>query len=142
MKKMAFIVMSTLALTGCSGLDAEPAPKIPDLKHVCIRSDASDLNGSAVIAEAFQQSLKQRHITSELYSGNTIPAKCTYLLSYNFKTSRKLIKRGSVTLTNNDTKMRLGYVGYALRGDNQDVAKVSGLQGQTDAMISELLKNQ
>jgi lipoprotein len=141
MKKIAFII-SALTLSACSGLDAEPAPKIANLKHICIRSDASDLNGSSVIADAFKNSLQKRGITSEIYSDKEAPAKCTYSLTYNFKTARKLIKRGSVVLTNNDSKMRVGYVGYALRGDNQDVAKVSGLQGQADFMISELLKNQ
>ena len=141
MKKIAFII-SALTLSACSGLDAEPAPKIANLKHMCIRSDASDLNGSSVIADAFKNSLQKRGITSEIYSDKEAPAKCTYSLTYNFKTARKLIKRGSVVLTNNDSKMRVGYVGYALRGDNQDVAKVSGLQGQADFMISELLKNQ
>ena len=141
MKKIAFII-SALTLSACSGLDAEPAPKIANLKHICIRSDASDLNGSSVIADAFKNSLQKRGITSEIYSDKEAPAKCTYSLTYNFKTARKLIKRGSVILTNNDSKMRVGYVGYALRGDNQDVAKVSGLQGQADFMISELLKNQ
>ena len=141
MKKIAFII-SALTLSACSGLDAEPAPKIANLKHICIRSDASDLNGSSVIADAFKNSLQKRGITSEIYSDKEAPAKCTYSLTYNFKTARKLIKRGSVVLTNNDSKMRVGYVGFALRGDNQDVAKVSGLQGQADFMISELLKNQ
>ena len=141
MKKIAFII-SALTLSACSGLDAEPAPKIANLKHICIRSDASDLNGSSVIADAFKNSLQKRGITSEIYSNKETPTKCTYSLTYNFKTARKLIKRGSVVLTNNDSKMRVGYVGYALRGDNQDVAKVSGLQGQADFMISELLKNQ
>ena len=141
MKKIAFII-SALTLSACSGLDAEPAPKIANLKHICIRSDTSDLNGSSVIADAFKNSLQKRGITSEIYSDKEAPAKCTYSLTYNFKTARKLIKRGSVVLTNNDSKMRVGYVGYALRGDNQDVAKVSGLQGQADFMISELLKNQ
>ena len=141
MKKIAFII-SALTLSACSGLDAEPAPKIANLKHICIRSDASDLNGSSVIADAFKNSLQKRGITSEIYSDKEAPAKCTYSLTYNFKTARKLIKRGSVVLTNNDSKIRVGYVGYALRGDNQDVAKVSGLQGQADFMISELLKNQ
>ena len=141
MKKIAFII-SALTLSACSGLDAEPAPKIANLKHICIRSDASDLNGSSVIADAFKNSLQKRGITSEIYSDKEAPAKCTYSLTYNFKTARKLIKRGSVVLTNNDSKMRVGYVGYALHGDNQDVAKVSGLQGQADFMISELLKNQ
>ena len=141
MKKIAFII-SALTLSACSGLDAEPAPKIANLKHICIRSDASDLNGSSVIADAFKNSLQKRGITSEIYSDKEAPAKCTYSLTYNFKTARKLIKRGSVVLTNNDSKMRVGYVGYALRGDNQDVAKVSGLQCQADFMISDLLKNQ
>ncbi len=142
MKKIAFIIMSDLTLSACSGLNAEPAPKIANLKHICIRSDANDLNGSSVIAEAFKNSLKKRGITSEIYSTKEAPAKCTYSLTYNFKTARKVIKRGSVSLISNGSNMRIGHVAYALRGENQDMAKVSGLQGQTDFLISELLKNQ
>lgn len=144
MKKLVLMTTSIAILTGCAaGIDnSKPVEPRSDLKHICIKEKKTGLNfTSKETVEFISNSLKQKNITSEIYTAQS--PNCKYVLSYLVKGKKEIILRGSLTLTEfaNNTKNNIGTVSYKYRGKERESAKLTGIQGQFDKMVLELFKN-
>ncbi|QIM62074.1 hypothetical protein A1D29_01415 [Pasteurellaceae bacterium Orientalotternb1] len=143
MKKLALLGLSVFALTACSTttLKSSPPKKLNDLKHICIKD--SDAPKIPQFTKLIAENLTQRGITSEIKT--EVSASCHYALAYSLNTNAEgLISSAKLRLSsiNGDYRKSLGETSYWLKGDEEKmrVAK-TGLKGQVDTIVNELLKN-
>ncbi|OOH90649.1 hypothetical protein BMT54_04230 [Pasteurellaceae bacterium 15-036681] len=145
MKKLAFLLASSVVLTACSaGIStSEPVEKRADLTKICIQERPTHLNvTSQDIVQFIQESLAKKNIKSETFKGS-LPEHCNNYLKYAFGGKRDLIVRGKMELIEVKDQKRtgIGVVGYKYRGDEKESAQQVGLKGQIDKMVSELFQN-
>ncbi|MGV6989154.1 hypothetical protein ACWA5Z_09755 [Testudinibacter sp. P80/BLE/0925] len=141
MKKLILpLMLSTAALTACSTIsNSEPVEKRDDLKHICIKDSANP--PITDFSNYLANSLNKKGITSE--KGLDYAASCKYVLAYSLRAEDGYVLRAKLRLSEiqGDTRSNIGEVSYKQRGDEKDNVKVTGVQGQTDLMINDLLQN-
>lgn len=143
MKKFALLSLSVFALTACSTtvLKSSPPKKLNDLTHICIKD--SDSPKIPQFTRLIAENLTQRGITSEIKT--EVSANCRYAFAYSLNTNAEgLISSAKLRLSsiNGDYRKNLGETSYWLKGNEEKmrVAK-TGLKGQVDTIVNELLKN-
>lgn len=138
MKKL--VLLLSLGLVGCSSAiitNSEPLKNPNEVKHVCVKQGKAEY-----FAKALSESLNKRNISTEIYKTDPQPS-CKYLLAYSLADRNGLAVRAKVRLSikNGESLVSLGEVSYKQRGEEKERAARTGVQGQTDLMISELFKN-
>lgn len=134
------VAFLSLVLTACSSVitNSHPIERTNDIKHICVKQTKSD-----EFAQALSQSLNKRNISTEIYQ-DTPSSKCQYLLAYSLVEEDSVALRAKIRLSKAEAEGKnkpLGEVSYKQRGEEKENVKITGMQGQTDLMISELFKN-
>lgn len=143
MKKILGLA-ALLCLTACSsgGVDDDSLKTVDralNVKHVCLKG--STRGAPDLFVENLKTSLSKKNITSEMILNAKDIANCEHVLAFSVKGNRNIVAKAKLRLTDVSNKNTTGLVSYKRKGDEKDRVEQTGLQGQTDSMISQLFKN-